>query len=102
MVLQNRMDLLKVEPGSSNETCVTSILDGKEETGIEAEVVSSMTEEEDREPRAIPVIKIEPTVSVVPVVSVSHISYMWSVNKIMILPVYCKIWQQCRLHVKVG
>ena len=37
VVLQNGMELLNSEPGSSNETRVTSTVDGKEVTGIEAE-----------------------------------------------------------------
>ena len=37
VVLQNSMDLLKGEFVSSNETCVTSTLDGNEVTSIEAE-----------------------------------------------------------------
>ena len=73
VVLQNRMDLLKGDPGSSNETCVTSNLHGNEEIDIEAERVSDMTEEEEREPRTIPVIKKEPKVSDVAVVSITHI-----------------------------
>jgi hypothetical protein len=68
------MDFLKCELGSSNETCVTSILHGNEVVGIEAEMVSNMTEEEDRESMTVPVIKTEPEVSCVPVVSVMHIS----------------------------
>jgi len=68
------MDLLKGEPGSSNEKCVTSILHGNEVIGIEAEMISSMTEEEDRE-STVSVIKTEPEVSGVPVVSVMDISY---------------------------
>jgi hypothetical protein len=51
------MDLHKGEPGSSNKTCVTSILDGSEVIDIEAEIVSSMTEEGYQEPRTILVIK---------------------------------------------
>jgi hypothetical protein len=74
VVLQNPMDFLKCELGSSNETCVTSIVDGNEVIGIEAEMVSSMTEEEDRESMTVPIIKMEPEVSCVPVVSVTHIS----------------------------
>jgi hypothetical protein len=69
------MDLQKGKPGSSNETCVTSVLDGNEVIGTGGELVSSMTEEEDREPRTVPVIKTEPEVSGVPVVSVMDISY---------------------------
>jgi hypothetical protein len=58
------MALLKGEPGSSNKTCVSSILDGNEVIGIEAEMVSNITEEEHRESPTIAVIKTEPTVSV--------------------------------------
>jgi len=74
VVLQNNMDLLKGEPGSSNDTCVTSVVDGYEAIGIEAEMVSNMTEEEDREPRTIPVIKTEPEVSGMLVASARHVS----------------------------
>ena len=74
VVLQNNMDLLNGEPGSSDETCVTSVVDGYEAIGIEAEMVSNMTEE-DQEPRTIPVIKTEPEVSGMLVVSVRYVSY---------------------------
>jgi hypothetical protein len=73
VVLQNPMDLLKGEPSSSKETCVSSILDVNEVNDIEAEMVSNMTDEENLLPRTIPVIKTEPEVSVVPVVSVMDI-----------------------------
>ena len=73
VVLQNSMDLLKGDLGSSNKTCV--VLDGNEKIVIKDEMVSSMTEEEDRESMTVPVIKTEPTVSVVPVVRVACISY---------------------------
>jgi hypothetical protein len=69
------MDLLKGEPASSDETFVSSIVHGNEEIGVEAERVSNMTVEEGRESTTVPVIKTEPTVSVVPVVNVTHISY---------------------------
>jgi hypothetical protein len=62
------MDFLKCELGSSNETRVTSILHGNEVVGTEAEMVSNMTEEKDRESMTIPVIKTEPEVSCVSVV----------------------------------
>ena len=75
MVLQNSMALLKGEPGSLNETFVSSILHGNEEIGIDPERVSNMAEEVDRESTTVPVIKTEPKVSVVPVVKVTHISY---------------------------
>jgi hypothetical protein len=70
VVLQNGMDLLKGQPVSSNKTSVTSTLDGNRGTGIEAERVTYIQEEEDQEPMKIPVIKTEPKVNGVPVVSV--------------------------------
>ena len=75
VVLQNNMDLLYSGLGSSNETRVTSSVDGKEVTGIEAERVSDISEVADQETVTIPEIKTEPNVSCVPVVSVTHISY---------------------------
>jgi len=75
VVLQNSMDLLNSGPGSSNETWVTSTVDGKEVTGIEAERVSDISEVADQETVTISAIKTEPNVSCVPVVSVTHISY---------------------------
>ena len=75
VVLQNGMDLVKGELGSSNKTCVTSTLDGNTVASIEAEMVSHVTEEEDQEPRTIPGIKTEPNESCVPVVSVTQICY---------------------------
>jgi len=75
VVLQNNMDLLNSELGSSNETRVTSTGDGKEVTDIKAERVSDVSEVADQETVTIPEIKTEPNVSCVPVVSVTHISY---------------------------
>ena len=75
VALQNGMDLLKGELGSSNKTCVTSTFDGNTVASIEAEMVSHVTEEEDQEPRTITVIKTEPNESFVPVVSVTEICY---------------------------
>ena len=69
------MDLLKSEPGSSNESCVTSALDGIELIGIEAGRVLDISEVADKETTLIPAIKAEPNVSGVPVVSVTHIFY---------------------------
>jgi hypothetical protein len=69
------MDLLKGVPGSSNETSVTPTLNGNEVNDIEAEMVSNMTEEEERVPTTVRVLKTESIVCVVPVVSVTHISY---------------------------
>jgi hypothetical protein len=75
VVLQNRMDLLKDEFGSSNKTCVTSTLDGNTVASIGAERVSHVTEEEDEELLTIPEIKTEPNERCVSVVSVTQISY---------------------------
>jgi hypothetical protein len=73
--LQNGMDLLKGELGSSNETGVTSTLHGNEVIGIEAESLSDVSDIADQETTTIPAIKTEPNVSCVPMVSVMHISY---------------------------
>jgi hypothetical protein len=72
--LQNGMDLLKGEPGSSNERCVTSTLVGNEVIGIKAETVSDVSEVADQE-TTVPMIKTEPNVSFMPAVSVTYISY---------------------------
>jgi hypothetical protein len=73
-VLQNSMDILKGELVSSTETYATCTVDGNQVTGIEAERVSVIKEEEDQEARTFPLIKTEPKVSGVPVVSVRYIS----------------------------
>jgi len=88
MILQSQMDVLKGELGSSSETCVSSTVDGNV-IGLEAERISSMTEEEDQGPRTIPVIKTEPKVSGVPLVSVRmfHTGYIQ----------YCLPLHQCVL-----
>jgi len=74
VVLQNGMELLQGEPGSCNKSCVTCTLDGNEVIGMEAERVSDIYEVADQD-TTIPAIKMEPNVSCVPVVSVTHISY---------------------------
>ncbi len=70
VVLQKRMDLQKDELGSPSKTCATFTLDGNEAIGVEAEGVWDITEGEDQEPTTVTVIKTEPNVSCVPVVSV--------------------------------
>jgi len=74
VVLQNSMDLLNGEPGSSKDTGAISALGGHELIGIEAERVSDISQVADQE-TTIPTIKTEPNVSGVPVVSVTHIYY---------------------------
>jgi hypothetical protein len=76
VVLQNSMGLVKGELGSYSETSVTSTVDGNEVIGIEAERVADIKEEEDQETTIIPVIKTEPKVNCVPVVSTFHIGYI--------------------------
>jgi hypothetical protein len=63
VVLQNSMDLRKGERCFSSDTCIISTLDGNQVTGIEAERVPSVTEEEDQESMTIPEVKTEPEVS---------------------------------------
>jgi hypothetical protein len=57
------MNLQKGERGSCSDTCVISTVDGNQVTGIEAERVSSVTEE-DQESTTIAEIKTEPSVNV--------------------------------------
>ena len=80
VVLQNCMDLLKGELGSSGNTCVTSTVDGNEMTGIKAERVCNIKEEDDVQPATIPEIKTEPHVSFVSVVCYAH--FMQAVSRI--------------------
>jgi hypothetical protein len=75
VVLQNAMDLLKDELGSSIKTCVTSTVDGNTVASIEADRTSHVAEEEDQEITTIPAIKTEPNECFVFVVSVTLISY---------------------------
>ena len=75
LLSQNRKDLLKGGLGSSSKTCSKSTVVGNEAIGVEAERVLDITEEEDQDPTTVTVIKTEPNVSCVPVVSVTHILY---------------------------
>jgi len=70
VVLQNSVDLLEGEVGSSGKTCVTSTLDGNQVTDIEAVWVTDIKKEEDEESVTIPEIKTEPKVNGLPVVKV--------------------------------
>ena len=73
LLSQNSKDLPKGELGSSSKTCATSTVDGSEANDIEAEKVLDITEEGDQDPMTITVIKTEPNVSCVSVVSVTRI-----------------------------
>ncbi len=73
LLSQNSKDLLKGELGSSSKTCATSTVDGSEANGVEAERVLDITEEGDQDTTTITVIKTEPSVSCVSVVSVTRI-----------------------------
>jgi hypothetical protein len=64
VILQNCLDLLKAEPGSYSETCVTSSHDGNQVVGMNIEEVRNVQEDED--PLLMsPVIKVEHEVSCV-------------------------------------
>jgi hypothetical protein len=69
------MDLLEGGLGAHTETCVTSNVDRNGDTGVAAERVSDIKVEEDEESMEILEIKMEPKVSRMPVVSVTHILY---------------------------
>jgi hypothetical protein len=75
LVLQNSMDLLKDELGSSINTCVTSAVDVNTVASIEADRTAHVTEEEDQEIMTIAAIKTEPNEGFVFVVSVTPVSY---------------------------
>ena len=75
VVLQNRMDLLKGELGSSGKKYTTSTVDGNEANDIEGERVLDITEKGDHDPTTITAIKTETNISCVPVVSVMYNSY---------------------------
>ena len=69
VVLQNCMGLIKDEPDSGSEACVTTLDDGTEEGNIKVEVDIKDEEtldmkEENSEGTAFPSIKAEPEVSV--------------------------------------
>ena len=69
-MLQNCMGLIKDEPDSGSETCVTTLDDGNEEGHIKVEVSDIKFEEsidikeENPEVITIPPVKCEPEVSV--------------------------------------
>jgi hypothetical protein len=59
LVLQTCMDLLKVEPGSYSETCLTSSHDGSQVLSMNVEKVTNVQEEDDPLLISLPVIKTE-------------------------------------------
>jgi hypothetical protein len=68
------MELVNGELGVSTERCVTSNVDRNGVTGVAAEGISDI-KEEDQEPTTIPEIKTEPEVSCMALVIVMHILY---------------------------
>lgn len=64
VVLQNYMEILKVEPTSCSETCVTSFGDGNEATDVKVEEVTDL-QEEDPLLVTLPVVPAELEVSYV-------------------------------------
>ena len=91
MVLQNSMVLLQGEPGSCVETGVTSALGGSEVIGVEAEIVSEVSEVADQETVTTLAVMKEPNVSCVPLVSVMYIFISYVQN--------CLLLYQC-FHMK--
>jgi len=75
VILQNSMDLLKGEVGSTNKRYATSTVDGNDANGREAEMVLDTTGEMDQDGTTITAIKREPYLSCLPTVSVTDISY---------------------------
>ena len=73
VVLQNDMDLLKGEFGSSSKRYATSTVDGNDAVGVEAERVLDITDEGHQDPTTFTPIKTETNVSGVLVVSVTYI-----------------------------
>jgi hypothetical protein len=65
MVLQNCLDLPKVEPGSYSETCLTSSDDERQILGMNVKEVTNVQEEEDPLLISHPVMKAEHEVSCV-------------------------------------
>jgi hypothetical protein len=61
--LQNCMDILKSEPGSSSEKCLMSSDDGNQVVSIKTEEVTDMKVEGGPGPTTPAVIKTEPAVS---------------------------------------
>ena len=74
VVLQERVDLVKSEPGCSNESCIPSTHDGNGVIGTEEEMMSDFTEAVNQETTTIPPTKKDTNVSCVPLVNVKHIS----------------------------
>jgi hypothetical protein len=62
LVLQDCIDLLKTEPGSCSETCLSLSHEGIEVTGIKVKEATDITEEGGQELMTCPVIKAEPEV----------------------------------------
>jgi hypothetical protein len=73
--LQDSLDLLDGELGSSSGTGVTSGVEGNNVIDVEAERVSHVTEAAEEEPTTIPEIQTENSVSCVSVLSVTHFPY---------------------------
>jgi hypothetical protein len=63
VILQNCVGLIRDEPDSDSEACVSTLDDGTEEGNIEIEESIDL-KEEDPEAKTIPPIKTEPEVSV--------------------------------------
>jgi hypothetical protein len=63
VLLQNGMGLIKDEPDSGSEACVTTLDDGTEESNIKVEETLDIMEE-NLEELTCPTVEVEPEVSV--------------------------------------
>ena len=97
VVLQNCMDLLKGELGSTSDACVTTSLDTNQLTGMEAERVCNIKEEGIEEPATVAVIKTEPSVSGVSVLCIFHMGCVQ-----ICLPMYHSVLMKRHLTVENG
>jgi hypothetical protein len=75
VVLQDSLNLLNGELGSSSGAGVTSAVEENEVPGTDAVRASHVSEVADQEPMTIPETQTEHSVSHVSVVSVTHIPY---------------------------
>jgi hypothetical protein len=85
VVFQSGMDRVNGEVGSCTGTGVTATVVGKEVTGVEREGVT-VVKEEDQEPTTIPVIKMEPDVSCVSVMSTLSV---WCARCVSVVSTLC-------------
>lgn len=98
LVLQNCMALVKVEPGSYSEACLTSSHDGNSVITIKVEDATDTLEEEeddDSVPETFPVIKTEHEVSYI-----SVCTFVDTIHKYTELPISFPISICLFIHIE--